>query len=110
MADGTISEANWSRTAEADEALLGVNIVGTRKPKRTAKRVTMEELLRRVDDRRMKLLNVLGALQCAKVAARYDVQREYTMELDGAIGLIEDEVQRIITDLESGSLLEEVEG
>ena len=61
------------------------------------------ELLKAVDDQRMRLINVLGAIQCVKVAIRYprDARgRDLLPELDGAIELLGDETQRVINELD----------
>ena len=70
--------------------------------------VTGEAILKAVDDQRMKLLNVLGGLQCMKVAARRGIDE--VGELESAVELLEDAVQEIVTRLESRVLLRELEG
>jgi hypothetical protein len=58
--------------------------------------MTQEALITAVQKQRTKLLNVLGAVQCTLTAIRH----EPPMELEGAVGLLEDEVQRIINALD----------
>lgn len=61
------------------------------------------ELLKAVDDQRMRLINVLGAIQCVKVAIRYphDARgRDLLPDLDGAIELLGGETQRVINELD----------
>jgi hypothetical protein len=57
---------------------------------------SLEQFLRAVDDQRSKLLNVLGTLQCMEIA----VQERPPRELQGAVLLLEDEVQRVIEALD----------
>lgn len=61
-------------------------------------------MLATVEDERMKLLGVLGGLQCLRVACR---NAEPEIELEAAVVLLANEVQRIVTALEDTSLLHE---
>lgn len=71
--------------------------------------VTSQALRQAVEEQRSKLINVLGAVQCMKVAIAHDTHREITVELQGAVELLEDEVQRIVTALDERSLLQPIE-
>ena len=62
--------------------------------------MTQEALLKAVDDQRSRLLNVLGAVQCMKVAVREQPPKE----LEGAVQLLEEELQRILEGLDEFSL------
>jgi hypothetical protein len=59
--------------------------------------MSTEALVEHVQDQRSKLLNVLGAVQCMKMAVRH---RERPPELEGAVVLLEEELQRIIDELD----------
>lgn len=63
-------------------------------------------LLGAVEEQRSRLINVLGAVQCMRVAVR----TEPPAELEGAIALLEDELQRIYTGLEETMLARAVQG
>lgn len=54
-----------------------------------------------VENERMRLLGVLGGLQCLRVACR---NPEPEIELEAAVELLASEVQRIVTALDSASL------
>jgi hypothetical protein len=58
--------------------------------------MTQEALITAVQQQRTKLINVLGAVQCMQMAVRH----KPPMELEGAIELLGEEVQRIINGLE----------
>jgi len=66
--------------------------------------MTQEALITAVEEQRSKLLNVLGTVQCMKVALRHDPDGSEMHEFSGAVELLEDEVQRIVTALEESSL------
>ena len=58
--------------------------------------MTQEALITAVQEQRTKLINVIGAVQCMRVAVRHEPPRE----LEGAIELLENELQRILDRLE----------
>lgn len=58
-------------------------------------------VLTAVENERMKLLGVLGGLQCLRVACR---NPEPEIELEAAVELLAGEVQRIVTALDGTSL------
>jgi hypothetical protein len=53
-------------------------------------------LIREVQEQRSKLLNVLGAVQCMQIAVRH----EPPPEIEGAVELLEEEIQRICDGLD----------
>ena len=61
----------------------------------------LAQLMGAVDDQRCRLLNVLGTLQCARTAA----DQGCSDEVSGALALLEEEIQRIVTGLEESPLL-----
>lgn len=61
-------------------------------------------LMGAVEDQRSRLLNVLGTVQCLKLAADR-ARHEEAPEFAGAVELLEEEVQRIVTALEEIELL-----
>jgi hypothetical protein len=58
--------------------------------------MNQEALMREVQEQRSKLLNVLGAVQCMQIAVRH----KPPMELEGAVELLEEELQRILDALD----------
>ena len=67
--------------------------------------MTQEALLQAVEDQRGRLLNVLGTVQCMKVALRHDADTSEMPEFAGTVELLEDEIQRIVTALEGPAIL-----
>lgn len=72
--------------------------------------MSQEALLEAVGNQRMHLLKVLGSVQCMKVAVRYQNSKggDDLPELESAIILIEEEIERILERLEEPSLLRTV--
>ena len=62
--------------------------------------MTQEALIAGVQEQRTKLINVIGAVQCMRIAVRHEPPRE----LEGAIELLEEELQRILDRLEEVSV------
>jgi hypothetical protein len=62
--------------------------------------MSSETLMEVVQEQRSKLLNVLGAVQCMQVAVRHEPPKE----LEGAIELLEEELQRILEGLDQFTL------
>ena len=58
--------------------------------------MTQEALIAGIQEQRTKLINVLGAVQCMRIAVRHEPPRE----LEGPIELLEQELQRILGKLE----------
>jgi hypothetical protein len=58
--------------------------------------MTQEALITAVQEQRTKLINVIGAVQCMRIAVRH----KPPMELEGAVELLEDELQRILNALD----------
>jgi hypothetical protein len=59
--------------------------------------MSLEALIAGIHEQKAKLINVLGVVQCMQSAVRDD---EPPMELEGAIELLGEEVQRVINRLE----------
>ena len=55
-----------------------------------------QALITAVQEQRTKLINVIGAVQCMRIAVRH----KPPMELEGAVELLEDELQRILNALD----------
>jgi hypothetical protein len=62
--------------------------------------VTPEQIFSAVEDQRSRLLNVLGVMQCMRIA----VSNKPPPELEGAVALVEDNLQDILEALEELSL------
>jgi hypothetical protein len=60
--------------------------------------MSQEPLIAGIHEQKTKLINVLGVVQCMQSAVRDD---EPPMELEGAIELLGEEVQRVINGLEA---------
>ncbi len=62
---------------------------------------TVREKRSKVQQERGKIINALGALQCVKLAIRAE---ELSGDIDGAVELIEEELQRTINALDPVNL------
>lgn len=94
--------ADWMADAEAQTSQPAAAADTHDAPVRS---IEISHILEAVEDQRSKLLNVLGGIQCVRVATRHGLPYEAeTPELEGAIDLLHDEVQRIVTALEDSEL------
>ena len=59
--------------------------------------MTQEALMTAVQEQRSKLINVLGVVQCMQIAVR---SSKRPAELEGAVELLEEELQRILNGLD----------
>jgi hypothetical protein len=62
-----------------------------------AKRASVAQVYQAVEQQRVKLINVLGVVQCVRIAAR---ESDPPAELEGAVALLEENVQNILEALE----------
>jgi hypothetical protein len=63
--------------------------------------LSVNRLMEAVQDQRSKLINVLGVVQCMQIAVR---SSHPPKELEGAVELLEEEVQRILDGLDPMTL------
>ena len=59
--------------------------------------MSLELLIAGIQEQKTKLINVLGVVQCMQSAVR---EEEPPLELEGAVELLGEEVQRVINGLE----------
>ena len=60
--------------------------------------MTQKALVTGIHEQKTKLINVLGVVECIQIAVRD--QDEQPIELEGAVELLGEEVQRVINSLE----------
>jgi hypothetical protein len=72
----------------------------------TAATPSAAQVFAAVEEQRSRLINVLGAVQCMRVAVR----TEPPSELEGAVALLEDELERIYTGPEETMLTRAIAG
>jgi len=60
--------------------------------------MTQKALVTGIHEQKTKLINVLGVVECIQIAIRD--QDEQPIELEGAVELLGEEVQRVINSLE----------